>query len=169
LLYRDSRWARQIFYETSDYLTSSETPTPEEHAFFHYAPELSRRFRALPFYLAMRCYGLERLGRNALHNVQCAEYLAELIRDHDELELIVAPQLTILCFRYLPKNCNETEIDRINSLIRERIQLEGDYLMSATRVHGRPVLRVCIINHATRAEHVEGLLDSVLRIGRELR
>jgi hypothetical protein len=35
-------------------------------------------------------------------------------------------------------------------------------------VNGRPVLRVCIINHATRAEHVEGLLASVLRIGREL-
>jgi len=30
------------------------------------------------------------------------------------------------------------------------------------------VLRVCIINHATRAEHVDGLLDSILRIGREL-
>ena len=168
MLYRDPQWARLAFYETSDYLTSSATPAPEEHAFFHFAPELSRRFRALPFYLAMRCYGLDRLGRNALHNVQCAEYLAALIRQQEELELIVAPQLTILCFRYRPAGRDEAETDRINSAIRDRIQLEGDYLMSATRVHGRPVLRVCIINHATRAEHVEGLLDSVLRIGRDL-
>ena len=40
--------------------------------------------------------------------------------------------------------------------------------MSPTRVRDRPVLRVCIMNHATRAEHIEGLLASVLRIGREL-
>ncbi len=40
--------------------------------------------------------------------------------------------------------------------------------ISPTQVNGRPVLRVCIINHATRAEHVEGLLASILRIGREL-
>ncbi|TNF87677.1 MAG: aminotransferase class V-fold PLP-dependent enzyme [Gammaproteobacteria bacterium] len=168
LLYRDPHWARQIFYETSDYLTTSETPTPEQHAAFHFAPELSRRFRALPFYIALRCYGLARLGRNALHNVQCAEYLAELIRQHEDLELVVAPQLAILCFRYRPAGYDETEVDRINAAIRDRIQLDGDYLMSATRVHDRPVLRVCIINHATRAEHVEGLLDNVLRIGRSL-
>jgi glutamate/tyrosine decarboxylase-like PLP-dependent enzyme len=168
LLYRDADWARQLFLETSDYLPTLEESVPEQHAFFHLAPELSRRFRALPFYLAMRCYGIERLGRNALHNVQCAEYLAELIRDHEDLELIVEPQLCILCFRFRPAGPDDLEIDRINSEIRDRIQLEGHYLMSATRVHGRPVLRVCIINHATRAEHIDGLLCSVLRIGQSL-
>ena len=168
LLYRDARWARQLFLETSDYLPTLEESIPEQHAFFHLAPELSRRFRALPFYLAMRGYGIDRLGRNALHNVQCTEYLADLIRQHDDLELIVEPQLCILCFRFLPAGLEDPEIDRINSEIRDQIQLEGDYLMSATRVHGRPVLRVCIINHATRAEHIDGLLASVLRIGQSL-
>ena len=167
LLYREPRWARQIFFETSDYLPASESLAPEQHAFFHYGPELTRRFRALPFYLAMRCYGIDRLGRNALHNVECAEYLAELVEQHDELELVVAPQLSILCFRYRPPGVGDNEVDRINREIREQIQLEGDYLMSATRIRGRPVLRVCIVNHATRAENLEGLLQSVLRIGRE--
>ncbi|MCP4389211.1 MAG: aminotransferase class V-fold PLP-dependent enzyme [Gammaproteobacteria bacterium] len=168
LLYRDASWARQLFLETSDYLPAVEESIPEQHAFFHLAPELSRRFRALPFYLAMRCYGLDRLGRNALHNVQCTEYLAELIRQHDQLELIVEPQLCILCFRFRPAGFEESEIDRINGEIRDQIQLEGDYLMSATQVHGRPVLRVCIINHATRAEHIEGMLANVVRIGQTL-
>ena len=169
LLYRDATWARQLFFETSDYLRSSAEPTPEQYMFFHIAPELSRRFRALPFYMAMRCYGIPRLGRNALHNVQCAEYLADLIRQQDELELIVTPQLSILCFRFRPAGLSDDEIDRINSEIRDRIQLEGEYLMSATLVRGRPVLRVCVMNHATRARHIEGLLASVLRIGKSLR
>jgi glutamate/tyrosine decarboxylase-like PLP-dependent enzyme len=168
LLYRDATWARQLFFETSDYLRSSAEPTPEQYMFFHIAPELSRRFRALPFYIAMRCYGIPRLGRNALHNVQCAEYLADLISQQDELELIVAPQLSILCFRFRPAGLGDDEIDRINSEIRDRIQLEGEYLMSATLVRGRPVLRVCVMNHATRASHIEGLLASVLRIGKSL-
>jgi glutamate/tyrosine decarboxylase-like PLP-dependent enzyme len=168
LLYRDASWARQLFFESSDYLIGSDDPAPEQYMFFHIAPELSRRFRALPFYISMRCYGIERLGRNALHNVQCAEYLADLIRQESELELIAAPQLSILCFRYVVEGLNDGEIDRINSAIRDQIQLEGDYLMSPTQVRGRPALRVCIINHATRAEHIEGLLASVLRIGRSL-
>jgi glutamate/tyrosine decarboxylase-like PLP-dependent enzyme len=168
LLYRDASWARQLFFESSDYLIGSDDPAPEQYMFFHIAPELSRRFRALPFYISMRCYGIERLGRNALHNVQCAEYLADLIHQESELELIAAPQLSILCFRYVVEGLNDGEIDRINSAIRDQIQLEGDYLMSPTQVRGRPALRVCIINHATRAEHIEGLLASVLRIGRSL-
>lgn len=168
LLYRDASWARKLFFESSDYLQAAEEDTPEQYMFFHIAPELSRRFRGLPFYMALRCYGLDKLGRNALHNVHCAEYLAELIREQDDLELIAAPQLSILCFRFRPPGRGDDEIDALNSTIRERVQLEGEYLMSPTRVHGRPVLRVCIINHATRAAHVEGLIGSVLRIARSL-
>jgi len=168
LLYRDASWARQLFTESSDYLRASEDSSPEEYMFFHIAPELSRRFRALPFYISMRCYGIQKLGRNALHNVQCAEYLADLIEQESELELIAAPQLSILCFRFLAAGCSDAENDQINSAIRDQVQLEGEYLMSPTQVCGRPALRVCIINHATRVEHIEGLLASVLRIGRSL-
>ncbi len=169
LLYRDAEPARDLFYDSPDYLRSGDDiHTPEQYMFFHIAPELSRRCRGLPFYLAFRFYGFDRLGRNALHNVECAEYLAALIEAEDELELVVAPQLSILCFRYRPAGVDDERIDAINSEIRDRIQLEGDYLMSATQIRGRPVLRVCILNHATRADHVEGLRDSVLRIGRAL-
>ena len=168
LLYRDPAWARQLFSESSDYLRMNEDDSPEQFSFFSMSPELSRRFRALPFFLSMRHYGIDRLGRNALHNVRCAEHLAELIRAAADLELVAAPQLSILCFRYRPDGLPAAEIDRLNTEIRDRIQQQGDYLISPTQVNGRPVLRVCIINHATRVEHVEGLFDSILDIGRDL-
>jgi glutamate/tyrosine decarboxylase-like PLP-dependent enzyme len=168
LLYRDPGWARQLFSESSDYLRMTEDESPEQFAFFSISPELSRRFRALPFYISMRHYGLDRLGRNVLHNVQCAEYLAQRVRSEQDLELICAPQLSILCFRFRPDGLDDDAVDRLNTALRDRIQLEGDYLISATRVNDRPVLRVCIINHATRVEHVEGLLASILRIGHDL-
>ena len=168
LLYRDASAARDLFVESSDYLHESGDTTPEQYAFFHISPELSRRFRALPVYLAMRAYGIERLGRNALHNVECAEYLAALIEADPDLELVVAPQLCILCFRYRVDSYSDERIDALTHAIRNQVQLEGDYLMSSSQVNGRPVLRVCILNHATRAEHVEGLLGSVRRIGKSL-
>ena len=88
LLYRDPAWARQLFSESSDYLRMNEDDSPEQFSFFSMSPELSRRFRALPFFLSMRHYGIDRLGRNALHNVRCAEHLAELIRAAADLELV---------------------------------------------------------------------------------
>jgi glutamate/tyrosine decarboxylase-like PLP-dependent enzyme len=168
LLYREPVWAQQLFDESSNYLRFHEDESPEQFAFVSLSPELSRRFRALPFYISMRCYGLQRLGRNALHNVRCAEYLAERLRAEEDMELVAAPQLSILCFRFRPPGMDEDEVDRLNTAIRDRIELQGDYLISPTRVNDRPVLRVCIVNHATRAEHVDGLLRSILSIGREL-
>jgi aromatic-L-amino-acid decarboxylase len=168
LLYREPGWARQLFSESSDYLRMNEDDSPEQFSFFSISPELSRRFRALPFYISMRHYGLDRLGRNALHNVQCAEYLARRVRNEQDLELITAPQLSILCFRFRPEGLDDDSVDRLNTAIRDRVQLEGNYLISPTLVNDRPALRVCIINHATRVEHVEGLLKSILHIGRDL-
>ncbi len=168
LIYRDADAARALFYESSDYLHSSTEPVAEQYMFFHIAPELSRRFRALPFYIAFRCYGIDRLGRNVLHNVECAEYLAQLIRHETDLELIAAPQLSILCFRFNPVKLGDDQVDAINREIRDQIQREGEFLISPTVINSRPVLRVCVVNHATRAEHIEGLLESVLRIGRSL-
>ena len=49
LLYKRADAARDLFYENADYLQSKQGSAPEEYMFFHISPELSRRFRALPF------------------------------------------------------------------------------------------------------------------------
>ena len=136
--------------------------------FFHLGPDLSRRFRALPAYLAFRHYGFQRLGRNVLHNVQCARYLADLVQYHDALELVTDPALSIVTFRFNPagigKPMSEAEVDTLNSVIRLAIEQEGEFLMSPTTVNGRSVLRACIINPASRASHIEGLVNRILEL-----
>lgn len=168
LLYRDPSSAKKMFYESSDYVQYPFDGPAETHMFFHLSPELSRRFRALPFYIALRHYGADRLGRNVLHNYECAQYLSCLIQAEPELELVAAPQLSICCFRYTPAGLDKETTDDINRRIREVIEGEGDFLMSPTDIHSRPVLRVCIINHATRSHHIEGLIERVLGVGRKL-
>jgi aromatic-L-amino-acid/L-tryptophan decarboxylase len=168
LLYRNSDSARSLFYESSDYLQTNQEDAPEEFMFFHIGPELSRRFRALPVYLAFKYYGRKKLAANVLHNVQCAEYLAQLIENSVCLELIVPPQLSIVCFRYIRPGLASDAIDQLNSEIRDKIQAEGEYFMSATQLDGRPVLRLSIINHATRVEQMDGLLNRVLELGSQL-
>jgi len=165
LLLRDADAAKQVFFERSDYVQFPRQGTPEQFMFFHLGPELSRRFRALPAYLAIRHYGADRLGRNVLHNVQCARYLADLINHDPNLQLVNDPQLSICCLRYAPPGLDSEVVDRINTKIRMKLEQEGDFYLSSTNINGRPVLRVCIINHATRAEHMEALVQAVLRIG----
>ncbi|MGI9317098.1 MAG: pyridoxal phosphate-dependent decarboxylase family protein, partial [bacterium] len=167
LLYRDPGAARDLFFENSDYIHFPVDGPPEQHMFFHLGPELSRRFRAFPAMLSFCHYGAEALGRNVYHNVECARYLGDLIAYHDSLEMVAAPQLSIVNFRYAAKNCSDAEVDLINQKIREAIEHSGQFLMSVTQLNGRPVLRVCIVNHATRADHVDQLVEQVLALGRK--
>lgn len=170
LLFRDESAAKQVFFEQSDYVQFPRQGSSEQFMFFHLGPELSRRFRALPAYLAIRHYGAERLGRNVLHNVHCARYLAEIVDHEQDLELVNNPQLSICCFRFAPPGLrgDTALIDDLNAKIRSQLEQQGDFYLSATNIEGRPVLRVCIINHATRADHMEALAQSVLRIGGSL-
>jgi aromatic-L-amino-acid decarboxylase len=168
LLLRDPNVARGVFFTDADYVRIPRDPPPEQHAFFHLGPETSRRLRALPAALALMHYGADRIGRNIEHNAECAAYLAAHVSDHPDLELVAEPALSICCFRYAPVGLDVAERDHINAAIRERLQAEGEFFLSATVIDEHPVLRVCIISPATRAEHVERLVDAVIRLGAEL-
>lgn len=170
LLYRQPHKARELFGFDAEYASFAPQTAPEDHRFFDLSPEVSRRARALPAYIAWRHYGLERLGRNVHHNALCARYLADLVAAADDMELIADPLLSICCFRYTPAACrdNPAAIDKLNAAIVERIAVEGDFLLSATHICGRPVLRICICSYLTRASHMEDLLAAVRRIGAEL-
>ncbi len=170
VLYRDPGYARQLFYEKSDYIHFPIDGPPEQHMFFHLGPELSRRFRALPALIAFCHYGAEAMGRNVLHNVECARYLAELIQSHDSLQLVAAPQLSIVNFRYVARDLNGAEsnaelTDNINHQIQQQIEEEGQFMMSPTQLEGRTMLRTCIVNHGTRHFHIEGLVERILLLG----
>ncbi|MDJ0958630.1 MAG: aminotransferase class V-fold PLP-dependent enzyme [Arenicellales bacterium] len=170
LLFRQPELARHVYYTRSDYVQFPKQGTPEEYMFFHFSPELSRRFRGLPAYIAFRYYGGEILGRNIYHNHECAAYLAELVEQDADLELICKPDLSICCFRYNPSHLRDQPgiVDRLNRKIRQRLQEGGDFLLSPTDVENRPVLRVCIVSYTTRAQHMERLVHRVKAIGEEL-
>jgi aromatic-L-amino-acid decarboxylase len=170
LLFREPRQARNVFYTRSDYVHFPKDGTDEEHMFFHFSPELSRRFRALPAYLAFRYYGAELLGRNVLQNHECAVYLARLVDQAPDMELICEPDLSICVFRYNPPELlsDPAVVDGINACIRDRLQDEGNFFLSATTIQDRAVLRICIVSHTTRARHIEQLVESVRRIGRSM-
>lgn len=168
LLVKDPNVARQVFFIHADYVNIPIDPPPEQHAFFHLGLETSRRFRALPPALALMHYGADRLGRNVLHHVQLATYLAAHVQDHPDLELIEDPELSICCFRYSPAGVATKRVDEINAALRKKLIAGGDFYMSDTTVDDRPVLRVCIVSPATRAEHIERLVDEVVRLGSAL-
>ncbi|MDQ5844215.1 MAG: aspartate aminotransferase family protein [Acidobacteriota bacterium] len=171
LLFRDEAQARAAFsFDEADYIKVHEQNADESFAFWNYGPELSRRFRALKIWLTLRYYGVRRIAAAITKDNAMARHLAECVEQAEDFELLAPPELSICCFRYLPKSLQsgaafqiEAELDQLNTDIMHAVQRGGRAYLSSATVGGKFALRACITNfRTTRAD-----IDETIRIIRD--
>lgn len=131
-----------------------------------FGPELSRSFRALKVWFALRQHGTRKLGQLIEQNCAQAQYLASLVSGEPELEILAPPTLNIICFRYRSPDLTERELDRLNEVIVEDLQERGIAAPSTTKIGGRLAIRVNITNHRTTNADLDLLAAAVLDTAR---
>ena len=147
----------------------------DEHAtnYVDCGPQNSRGFRALKVWLAIRQVGAAGYREMIGDDIRLSRAMAAAIDGHPELEL-VTQALSITTFRYVPRDLQskageppvEGYLDSLNQELLDRLQRGGEAFVSNAVVHGRYLLRACIVNfHTTRAD-VEAVPEIVTRIGR---
>src|SRR5271165_800611 len=164
LLYRDAAAARRAFSHTGDYAKSLLDDPIEAFSFFDESIELSRRFRALKLWVSLRYHGLAKFREAIRSDLAHAQYLADLIREQSELELLAPVPLSAVCFLYRAK----TDSDTLNRKILQRVVRRGNVFLSNASICGRFALRACIVNHRTTRADVERILSEVIALGREI-
>lgn len=132
-----------------------------------FGPELSRGFRALKIWFALKEHGTHRFGQLIAQNCSQARYLAELIDAEAELELLAPVSLNIVCFRYRAPAIDERCSDRLNENLVQDLQESGVAAPSTTRIRGRLAIRVNITNHRCRRADLDLLISTVLAAGRK--
>ena len=126
-------------------------------------PDLSRGFRALKTWFALKAYGTDRLGEVITGSCALAQCLKQRIESNDRLELLAPVSLNIVCFRY---RCDDA--DTINRNIAIALQESGIVAPSTTIVNGRVAIRVALFNHRTLTRDIEALINATLEIGASL-
>jgi aromatic-L-amino-acid/L-tryptophan decarboxylase len=181
LLFRDEAPARTAFGdEDADYIKVLEENADESFAFWNYGPELSRRFRALKIWLTLRYYGVDKIAAAITEDNALAAYLAELVEQADDFELLAKPQLSICCFRYVPLKLRlrspgtepdseaiEHELNKVNEKIMYAIQHGGRAYLSSATIHGKFALRTCITNFRTTRADIEQTLEIIREAARQ--
>jgi aromatic-L-amino-acid/L-tryptophan decarboxylase len=131
-----------------------------------FGPELSRSFRALKIWFAIKEHGVRRFGRLIAQNCGQANYLAEAIAHEDDFELLAPVSLNIVCFRFRAEGLDGPQLDRLNEDIVEDVQESGIAAPSTTRVRGKLAIRVNITNHRCRRDDLDLLLRAIDDAGR---
>jgi glutamate/tyrosine decarboxylase-like PLP-dependent enzyme len=175
LLFRDEVKARQAFSEASeaDYIKVHETEGDEAFAFWDYGIELSRRFRGLKLWMMLKYFGAKRIAAAIGEDCRLAAYMADRIESEDEFELLAPVQLSICCFRFVPREMRNLlsngdnndelnrQLDALNEAILISVQRSGRAYLSNATLRGRYALRACIVNFRTTRADIDLTLELV--------
>jgi glutamate/tyrosine decarboxylase-like PLP-dependent enzyme len=170
-LVRDPERLRGAFAYHPPYYHFEERATN----YVDYGPQNSRGFRALKVWLALRHVGAAGYRRMIADDIALSRAMADAVALHGELEL-VTQALSITTFRYVPHDLRgkvgdeevERHLDALNRALLDRLQRGGELFVSNAVVHGRYVLRACIVNFHTSRADVEAAVQIAARVGREL-
>jgi aromatic-L-amino-acid/L-tryptophan decarboxylase len=170
-LVRDGATLRDTWSLVPPYLR-----TEEGHGFgglpwySEYGFQQTRGFRALKLWMTLEHLG--RAGVRALitRHRALAQRLVALIGAAPDLELLAPAELSVVCFRFVPRRrpLSDTELDRLNTRIVETAQSEGRVFITGTVLRGRTALRACVLHYGTTEADVEMLVETVREVGSRL-
>ena len=167
-LVRDRNLHFSTFALHGDYLEEKPRGVASGEYLFDYGFELSRGFKALKIWMALKEHGTEKFGRLIDQNITQGAYLTRLVADAPHLELMAPTVINIVCFRYRVEGADEATHEALNTEIMLRLQEAGIAVLTDTKVHGRHCLRAAINNHRTRTSDLDLLVREITRLGLEL-
>lgn len=172
VLVRDLQWLSDSFAAHATYVHEDKELTGRGIDFGMMGPQLSRSFWALKIMVSLLAYGTKAYGERIGHDAALARYLAEVVEEHDELELMAPVELSICCFRYVPRDLRgagaDAYLDELNARLMAAVQADGRVYISNAVLRDRFVLRCCIVNFRTEAEHLERVVEVATELGAAL-
>lgn len=157
---------RKTFSTIPDYLRSDHDDGRTD--LMEYQLPLTKSFKSLKIWMTLKVYGAKRIRETIQHDIDKAKYLAELIKESQDFELLAPVPLSIVVFRYAPTGLRESEFEVINKKLLSAIEKDGRIFLTGTKVQGKTALRTCFINPRTERKHVQNILEVISDLGSEL-
>ena len=148
LIVRDGAALRDAHYVGAEYL-QDRAPEAELPNWNEYSPELSRDHRGFRVWLPLVLHGVGAFRSALDEKLDLAQHLAGALGEMPEIELLWAPQLTVVPFRLAGAT------DEENRAFLRRINDPKRVYLSSTTIGGRHVIRACIVSHRTHRDRID--------------
>jgi glutamate/tyrosine decarboxylase-like PLP-dependent enzyme len=132
--------------------------------FFHYTPESSRRWRALPAWFSLRAYGRSGYGEIVERNCSLARHFGELIDKSERFSLLSPVKLNIVCFTPNPGTLSSDQIQRFLNAVRDH----GKAFFTATVYHGIPAIRAAVSNWQSEPRDIQIAFEALAHVWDEI-
>ena len=152
LVYRNPHLAKQTHTQHASYL---ETLHDDSWSPSDYAIHLTRRVRGLPFWFSLAAHGTDAYSQAVEAGIRLAKESAERIQAHPNLELVCAPELSIVAFTrkgWTPAQYQQWS----DALLEKQIGF-----IPPSKHAGESILRFAFVNPWTSMDDVQMILDTL--------
>jgi len=121
----------------------------------------TRQWRSLGLWMAFKylgCHGYHQLLSNTL---SVANYLAETVKSHPDLELLQEPTLPVCCFRIV-NTTHSLSLNEVNHRVKELVGEKGNHYFTTLDWKGTKFFRISINNFETKKEHMNSLIQTII-------
>ena len=160
---RDAAILREAFAAGGAYVLGSAGWDP-----FTHVPEMSRRFRGLAAWCALKAFGRQGYRAVVERCVDNAAAFARWVETTPGIELMNPAALNIVCFRILGRGRDEAATDELNRTAVRAIQGDGRAFVTGTVWNGHAAIRAAFDNWQTTLDDVALLQGAVADVTRSL-
>ncbi|HTJ53159.1 MAG TPA: pyridoxal-dependent decarboxylase [Cyclobacteriaceae bacterium] len=149
-----------VFQNSAAYL-GDPAQSPD---FFHYTPENSRRFRALPSWFSLMAYGKEGHREIVERNCEAAQHFGEKINQSSTFKLLAPVRMNVVCFTF---NQEDVTFDTIREFLGA-VRDDGQTFFTPTVYKNIPAIRAAISNWQTELSDVNLAFEAIMGIATEV-
>ncbi|HTG48444.1 MAG TPA: aspartate aminotransferase family protein [Actinomycetota bacterium] len=156
----------RTFSRSPEYYASSR-PDDRPLNWYEYSVEGTRRFRALKLWMSWKHLGTRGLASLVERDDDLAAYFASRIRETDDLDLAVEPELSVVCFRHLPpgsEGWTGEALDDHQRGIQRALERDATAWVSVTTLRGRTYLRAGILNYLADRAQIDATIAAIRRL-----
>jgi glutamate/tyrosine decarboxylase-like PLP-dependent enzyme len=136
----------KVFQNSAAYLGDPNS-SPD---YFHYTPENSRRWRALPSWFTLMAYGKEGHREIVERNCSLAKKLGDWIYTSETYTLLAPVRMNVVCFTIQEEGIS---MERVKVLL-DRIRDDGRVYFTPTVYKGVPAIRAALSNWQTEEKDI---------------
>jgi len=160
LFFKNRKDSYRTFAQQAQYLWSAS-----DEEWYNYGKrtmECTKIMLSTRIYAMINAYGISVFGDYVARCYDMAKTFADMIIAAPEMELAVAPDSNIVCFRVV--NESRLSLDDLNIKIRDRILKHGSFYIVQTKLRGEVFLRVSLMNPFTNVDDLSQLMNTIRRM-----
>lgn len=151
----------KVFQNSAAYLGDPEQ-SPD---YFHYTPENSRRFRALPSWFTLMAYGKEGYRDIVERNCDAAHYLGERIKGSEGFRLLASVKMNVVCFTLDQAGLTTDNVKLFLNAVRD----DGRVFFTPTVYKGTPAIRAAVSNWLTEKADIDVACEVLRQVAENLK